>query len=185
MSIEQKMFGSLPDGTKIHLYTLTNTNGVRIQGNGIRCARLSAFRCQTARGNLGNVVLGHDTLEEYLADGDFLGAAVGRYANRIAGGKAEIVRDALFPKPERKWQHSARRFPGLPSEGLAAEMQQQRRRSAFDHLCLSQCGRRGGLPWESRRLHLLHLDDGQRPGDRLYSENRCIHTCKFDQSQLL
>lgn len=89
MSIEQKMFGSLPDGTKIHLYTLTNTNGVRIQAMEYG-ARVVSIQVPDRKGNLGNVVLGHDTLEEYLADGDFLGAAVGRYANRIAGGKAEI-----------------------------------------------------------------------------------------------
>ncbi len=86
MSIEQKIFGSLPDGTKIHLYTLTNTNGVRIQAMEYG-ARIVSIQVPDRKGNLGNVVLGHDTLEEYLADGDFLGAAVGRYANRIGDSR--------------------------------------------------------------------------------------------------
>ena len=68
MSIEQKMFGSLPDGTTIHLYTLTNTNGVRIQAMEYG-ARVVSIQVPDRKGNLGNVVLGHDTLEEYLADG--------------------------------------------------------------------------------------------------------------------
>ena len=34
-----------------------------------------------------NVVLGHATPEEYLASTDYVGATVGRYANRIAGGR--------------------------------------------------------------------------------------------------
>ena len=38
-------------------------------------------------GELVDVVLGCDTLEDYLAQPDYLGALVGRYANRIAGGQ--------------------------------------------------------------------------------------------------
>jgi aldose 1-epimerase len=36
---------------------------------------------------LDDVVLGHDTAPEYLAHRGFLGATIGRYANRIAGGR--------------------------------------------------------------------------------------------------
>lgn len=93
MSIEQKRFGVMPDGTKINLYTLKNTNGVRVQAMEYG-ARVAGIYVPDHKGTLENVVLGHDTLEEYLADGDFLGAAVGRYANRIAGGEAEIDRTA-------------------------------------------------------------------------------------------
>lgn len=89
MSIEQKTFGTMPDGTKIHLYTLKNTNGACIQAMEYG-ARVVSIQVPDRKGTFGNVVLGHDTLEEYLADGDFLGAAVGRYANRIGGGTAEI-----------------------------------------------------------------------------------------------
>lgn len=89
MSIEQKTFGTMPDGTKINLYTLKNTSGVSVQTMEYG-ARVVSILVPDRKGVLGNVVLGHDTLEEYLADGDFLGATVGRYANRIAGGQAEI-----------------------------------------------------------------------------------------------
>jgi aldose 1-epimerase len=37
-----------------------------------------------------NVVLGHRTREEYVAGTAFLGATVGRFANRIAGGRFEL-----------------------------------------------------------------------------------------------
>ena len=89
MSIEQKTFGTMPDGTKIHLYTLKNTNGACIQAMEYG-ARVVSIQVPDRKGTFGNVVLGHDTLEEYLADGDFLGAAVGRYANLIGGVTAEI-----------------------------------------------------------------------------------------------
>ena len=38
-------------------------------------------------GGVGNVVLGLSTLEEYEADSPYFGATIGRYANRIAGGR--------------------------------------------------------------------------------------------------
>jgi aldose 1-epimerase len=38
-------------------------------------------------GKLVDVTLGYDSLEEYLGGGYYFGCIVGRYANRIAGGK--------------------------------------------------------------------------------------------------
>ena len=46
-------------------------------------ARLALLRAPDRDGVRGNVVLG---LADYAADRDYLGATVGRYANRIAGG---------------------------------------------------------------------------------------------------
>lgn len=42
------------------------------------------------KGNLGDVVLGYDTPEEYLNSDGFLGAFVGRYANRISGARFSL-----------------------------------------------------------------------------------------------
>jgi len=38
-------------------------------------------------GQLGDVVLGYDTLDEYVQNNPYFGCLVGRYGNRIAGGK--------------------------------------------------------------------------------------------------
>ena len=47
-----------------------------------------ALRTRDREGQLGDVVLGHDTLDAYLeGNGPYLGALVGRYANRIARGR--------------------------------------------------------------------------------------------------
>lgn len=89
MSIEQHIFGEMPNGTKIHLYTLKNNHNVSIQVMEYG-ARVVSIHVPDKNGTFSNVVLSHDTLEEYLADGDFLGAAVGRYANRIADGTVRI-----------------------------------------------------------------------------------------------
>jgi aldose 1-epimerase len=38
-------------------------------------------------GNLGDIVLGYDSLDEYIENNPYFGALVGRYGNRIAKGK--------------------------------------------------------------------------------------------------
>ena len=49
--------------------------------------RLAAVRAPDREGVLGDVLLG---LDDYSADADFLGATVGRFANRIADGTFEL-----------------------------------------------------------------------------------------------
>src|SRR3954464_14721901 len=46
-----------------------------------------------------NVVLGHASAEEYLASKDYVGATVGRYANRIAGSRFELDGQTVPPAP--------------------------------------------------------------------------------------
>ena len=41
-------------------------------------------------GRLADLVLGHDSIEDYLTHPSYFGAVVGRYANRIAGAEIEI-----------------------------------------------------------------------------------------------
>lgn len=85
--IERRPFGALADGTRIDLYTLGNERGTSVAVTtygGI----VVAIRTRDRDGHLADVVLGHATLDGYLAgNGPYLGALVGRYANRIAGGR--------------------------------------------------------------------------------------------------
>jgi aldose 1-epimerase len=41
-------------------------------------------------GRSADVVLGHDSLEEYLSDSSYFGAIIGRFANRIAGARFTV-----------------------------------------------------------------------------------------------
>lgn len=79
-------WGHLADGREIICYTLSHANGLTLEvlnyGGIIR--RLAV---PDRFGNLQNVVLGFDHLEDYLNNSPYLGALVGRYANRIAYGK--------------------------------------------------------------------------------------------------
>ncbi|WP_287979454.1 aldose epimerase family protein [Sphingomonas sp.] len=79
-------FGQLPDGTKIEAVTLAGANGVkaRIMTLG---ATLQAFEAPDRNGKVADITLGHDTASEYVTQPNFWGQTVGRYANRIAGGR--------------------------------------------------------------------------------------------------
>jgi aldose 1-epimerase len=74
----------------VELYTLRNAGGTSVDVTtygGI----VVALRTRDRQGHLDDVVLGHASLEGYLAgNGPYLGALVGRYANRIAGGRFSL-----------------------------------------------------------------------------------------------
>ncbi len=78
-------FGTTPDGKAVELYTLRNAHGmqVRIATYGGTVTSLTA---PDRAGHYADVVLGYDDLAGYLKGGAYLGALVGRYANRIAHG---------------------------------------------------------------------------------------------------
>jgi aldose 1-epimerase len=84
--IKQESFGQLPDGTPVELFTLTNRNGVeaRITNYG---GILVSLKTPDRKGQLADVVLGYDTLAEYVRRNPMFGALVGRYAGRIAKAK--------------------------------------------------------------------------------------------------
>jgi aldose 1-epimerase len=86
MGIKKEAFGKMQDGTNVYLYTLTNKNGsiVKITNYG---GIVVSIMVPNRDGELGDVVLGFDQLEDYLKDSPYFGCIAGRYANRIAGGK--------------------------------------------------------------------------------------------------
>ena len=85
-SVQKSTYGKLPDGTVIDLYTLTNAQGVvaKVITYG---AIMTELHVPDRHGKLGDIVLGFDNLDQYLAGHPFFGATIGRVANRIAKGK--------------------------------------------------------------------------------------------------
>jgi aldose 1-epimerase len=84
--IVKRPFGTMPDGSTVDLYTLSD--GVVEASVTAYGARLTLVKAPDRDGNLGEVVLGHDSLEGFLADRKtFMGAVVGRFGNRIANGR--------------------------------------------------------------------------------------------------
>lgn len=92
-SLETTEFGTL-DGQPVKLFTLRNESGAEvgiIEYGGI----VTSLEVPDRDGNLGDVVLGFDDLESYVADTPYFGAITGRYANRIAKGRFEIDGEAF------------------------------------------------------------------------------------------
>ncbi len=80
-----QVFGILPNGTEIETVSLKKgALSCRILTYG---GALQSLTVPDRQGNPVDVVLGLDTLEAYCEHDKFLGALVGRYANRIANGK--------------------------------------------------------------------------------------------------
>ncbi|MFF7638849.1 galactose-1-epimerase [Streptomyces canus] len=93
-----ELFATLSDGTPVHRWTLERA-GVRVRilsYGGI----VQSVEVPDRDGRTADVVLGFADFEGYLEHpGPYLGAFVGRYANRIAGGRFELdgVTYALAP----------------------------------------------------------------------------------------
>ncbi|WP_299778569.1 aldose epimerase family protein [uncultured Roseobacter sp.] len=82
-----EIFGHL-DGHAVEAVTLSNGG---LQARLITFgARLTELWVADHKGDLADVVLGFDHLENYVASDAFFGATCGQYANRIAGARCEI-----------------------------------------------------------------------------------------------
>jgi aldose 1-epimerase len=79
-------FGKTADGTPVEVYTLMNSGGLRLRAMTYGGIVLS-LDVPDRSGTRADVVLGYDTLADYEQDSPYFGAIVGRYGNRIAGGK--------------------------------------------------------------------------------------------------
>ncbi|WP_276167007.1 aldose epimerase family protein [Zobellia alginiliquefaciens] len=79
---------------EISLYTITNTNGMKMQITNLGCIITSLF-VPDKNGNLDDVVLGFDNLEDYLNGHPSFGTTVGRYANRIKNAQF-ILNDSVY-----------------------------------------------------------------------------------------
>jgi len=70
-------------------YTLTNTNGIKMEVTNFGGRIVSLF-VPDKIGKMGDVVLGYDSLKQYLTGNLYFGAMIGRYGNRIAKGKFSL-----------------------------------------------------------------------------------------------
>ncbi len=89
VSITKQDYGTTADGQKVEQYTLKNSSGLQVDiityGG-----RITSLKTPDKNGAFENVVLGFDNLAQYEKDNPFFGALIGRYGNRIAGGKFSL-----------------------------------------------------------------------------------------------
>jgi len=86
--ITKAPFGSA-DGKSVDIYTLKNRNGVEAQIITYGGTVVS-LKVPDKNGNVSDVVLGYDSLDQYQSAKGYLGALIGRYGNRIAKGKFSL-----------------------------------------------------------------------------------------------
>jgi aldose 1-epimerase len=87
-SVKREVFGKV-EGKNVYLYTLTNRNGVEIKITNYG-GTVTSLKAPDRNGKLDDVVLGFSNLEDYLKATSYFGAIIGRYANRIAGGRFRL-----------------------------------------------------------------------------------------------
>ena len=81
----KKFYGSMPDGRAVETYTLEN--GLLKAEILTYGATLNRLYAPDRNGKMENVLLTFDSLEDRIANSAYQGEVVGRYANRIAGGR--------------------------------------------------------------------------------------------------
>jgi aldose 1-epimerase len=89
MKLTEDQFGVTPTGEAVLRYTLDNDRGVTatiLTYGGI----IATLHTPDRTGQLADIVLGFDTLAEYIDHNPFFGCIAGRYANRIANGRFDL-----------------------------------------------------------------------------------------------
>lgn len=86
VTIEKTTYGTTPKGEKIDSYKLKNQKGMEVDiitYGGI----ISSLKVPNKAGKSEEVVIGFNSLEQYMKPNPYFGALIGRYGNRIAKGK--------------------------------------------------------------------------------------------------
>ena len=89
-TVTQANWGQDAAGAPVQLYTLSSISAeIRVTNYG---AHIVSVRVPNRKGVMGDVVLGHNTLQEYMSGfGGLAGATIGRYANRIDHGEFTLA----------------------------------------------------------------------------------------------
>jgi aldose 1-epimerase len=83
--VTQQPYGTV-DGRAVSLYTLRNARGMEIRVTNYGGIIVSLV-VPDRNGRPGDIVLGFDSLQDYVRSSPYFGALIGRYANRIAHGR--------------------------------------------------------------------------------------------------
>ncbi|MDA1370323.1 MAG: galactose mutarotase [Proteobacteria bacterium] len=87
--IGERSFGNLDDGRNVQIYTLRNNQGTTVEILDLGGV-IVTLETADANGNPADITTGFDNPQQYLAGSGYMGAVVGRYANRIANGRFSL-----------------------------------------------------------------------------------------------
>jgi aldose 1-epimerase len=88
-NVTRAPFGTTPAGYPVDAFTLANAHGLELRAVTYGGTILS-LSIPDRDGHVADVVLGRDSLEEYLSDSSYFGAIIGRFANRISGARFTV-----------------------------------------------------------------------------------------------
>jgi len=88
-TITQRDYGTLADGLVVREYRLVSAQGLTLTAINLG-GIVTGLWVPDAHGASANVVLGFDNLDDYSQRNPHFGAIIGRYGNRIAGGRFEL-----------------------------------------------------------------------------------------------
>ncbi|MDR2631685.1 MAG: galactose mutarotase [Spirochaetaceae bacterium] len=109
MKISKKTFGLISSGKKISLYTLKAGDlSLSLSSFG---ATLVSLYVPSKKKRAQDVLLGYSTLDGYVSNKPYIGATIGRYGNRIGGGKFTLNNSVyeLFRNDGNNTLHGGRR----------------------------------------------------------------------------
>lgn len=128
VKVTTKDFGSMPCGDKVYLYKIDNGKGMvaEIISFGAIIHRLYV---PDRNGKIADVVLGRDTVEEYMEIANCCADFIGRVANRIKGAQFRIgdkvynteINDHDYTKHSASGNYAKKNFSGVTfeDEGIA------------------------------------------------------------------
>ncbi|MBD8389399.1 aldose epimerase family protein [Dysgonomonas sp. BGC7] len=102
--LDKKNFETTVGDKKTDLYVLTNTNGMEVCITNFG-GRIVSIMVPDKDGNLKDVVLGFDSVQDYINIPSDFGAAIGRYANRIGHGTFELD-GVKYDLPKNNFGHT-------------------------------------------------------------------------------
>ncbi len=86
MNAHKEPFGQTAEGREVFVYTLASSKGLRARITDYGATLVSLY-VPDRNGHLEDIVLGFDDLQGYIDHTAYMGATVGRYANRIGGAR--------------------------------------------------------------------------------------------------
>ncbi len=157
MSVRRETFGFMPDGTEVYKYIIENGKETRVDVLTLG-ATLNAIWAEDKNGELRDVLLGFDTVEDYLTKSNYQGATVGAYCNRIGGASIDIngKHYELIPNEKNVTNlHSAGEFSYRVWKAAVIDA------DAVEMTFLSPDGE-GGFPGETRATATFRLSEDDR-----------------------
>jgi aldose 1-epimerase len=86
---------------ELSIFTLKNKNGLEMTVTNFG-GRVITLKVPDKNGKIEDIVLGHDTAQDYITGHPHFGALIGRYANRISKGNLSVD-GKRYPLPINNW----------------------------------------------------------------------------------